>query len=253
MAAAEAVALRARGDAPSSRSRAVPQCGSSDVPIVLRRAAALGAGAGASDGGASVMPARYYAIGTAEFGPVVITADDIREARARARRMFPRERSARVSRTWHSRRCDRCDSTPCSCPRRRRKTYSTDAPKAGSGRQVKAWQSPYSEHDSGTSELARRRPERRAGHSDHGLGTSGPLAQRRATPALPVALSDIPFAATGRAPRLGPDQRHLEDGARGLAARLLAPSRARSAAPTRSERPAASVTSTTRPRWRRPA
>ena len=57
---------------------------------------------------------KTYLIATAKFGDVPIDADSIREARARAKKLF-RARPSDVRLAVSYRLCERRDSKPCTC------------------------------------------------------------------------------------------------------------------------------------------
>lgn len=57
-----------------------------------------------------------YDVTTERFGTILLEEENIGTARARARKMFPKD-SPRVTRHVEERPCcDRCDSRPCVCP-----------------------------------------------------------------------------------------------------------------------------------------
>lgn len=56
----------------------------------------------------------HYQVWHPAYGAIVKTDDNIKAARAWAKKAFPRE-AVTVSRTWQNRFCDDCRCAPCCC------------------------------------------------------------------------------------------------------------------------------------------
>lgn len=57
---------------------------------------------------------KYYQVWHPEYGAIVKNDDNIKAARAWAKKAFPRV-AVTVSRAWQNRRCDDCQCAPCCC------------------------------------------------------------------------------------------------------------------------------------------